>query len=288
MLNKILLFFCLLTVFLGFSQNDSVMPNSRSIYYVHFWDYMFPSPNLYVSYPTITIDKTATENELVVIEYQDTIAYLFLDSNKVYVKQGEAEHQDFNLTATYELLYDYDWQIGDSVYQNHGTTANVVEIDTLDFNGVKRKRFKLSNYEEIIQGIGSNKHPLQPKFSLMEGVYEVCAVQLGYDGPSDLDTLDYFFDCVTGLDEGSVALKEQIFPNPATKGLLNISTDHAENTVSIRVFDCFGREINVPFHSNPTNDEISADVSALTSGIYFITIDSKTGTRSYSVMIDNF
>lgn len=71
-----------------------------------------------------------------------------------------------------------------------------------------------------------------------------------------------------------------VYPNPASDYLILSNTSKAIGQVTIRLLDMLGREISCPVQSRH-NDEWRVDVSALTEGVYIITVLSSSTREIY-------
>lgn len=98
-------------------------------------------------------------------------------------------------------------------------------------------------------------------------------VRLYITGHNSLDYMRLLDFEVYGFANEALAVKKYekqvftIYPNPVTKGILNISGD--QEVGSVEVYTILGTKINIPFDGN------QLQVSDLASGTYFLRINSK-------------
>ena len=197
------------------------------------------------------------------------------------------------------ILYDFNLNIGDTIYYNIGGGLANNEVMFWDFdhyrivtekdsmlllNNQYRKRWKLGGelgYQTWIEGIGSINW-----YGLFNPL--ITAVVLNGDGYQfacykENDTVLYlnnlfcdkcFCQLYTGLEEQNIRDKKSItvFPNPACDKV-TIQINETDNSIyKIEIFDLFGKkqiEKTINF-----NNKIEIEIEDLKSGIYLIEIYS--------------
>jgi len=177
------------------------------------------------------------------------------------------------------ILYDFNLEIGDTAYVTNVFCSDipiyVIDIDTVEYNGISRKRWLLGEdgyvQESWVEGIGSLYGPLHTKF-------EYCIVcpfweLLCYHNN---DTLEYIMygqtDCyqnTVGLDENFRESDFSINPNPVKIGsIINIETNSVPNSISI--FNSSG--LLIKRLSQFRDKIIRIETNDFKPGMYFITI----------------
>ena len=88
------------------------------------------------------------------------------------------------------------------------------------------------------------------------------------------------------IDELAEAYPIQVFPNPATNKVLNITVpdEYGGNDYEVQVYDLMGRLLK---RDTPFERQASINVADLNSGVYIVRI--KIGQTSYQkmVVVDN-
>jgi hypothetical protein len=179
------------------------------------------------------------------------------------------------------ILYDFNLEIGDSAYINNLFCSDipiyVVDIDTVEYFGVSRKRWLLGEngyvQESWVEGIGSMHGPLYTKFEYCI----ICPVWnlLCYHNN---DTLEYIMNGYTDCYQTSVGIIEEyddtgfaIYPNPIRKGSsIYITTNSVPSNIS--VYNSSGilmRSLN-----STTDTKIKIETNIFKPGLYLITITS--------------
>ena len=97
-----------------------------------------------------------------------------------------------------------------------------------------------------------------------------------------LDQMGFLADVVLSVND-IVELESKVYPNPAND-VLNIELAEQSGLLTIDIHDLSGRLLNNIEFRNVEN-RISLDVSALTSGLYMISLKSNKATRSFKVFI---
>jgi len=188
------------------------------------------------------------------------------------------------------LLYDYSMNIGDTAYvgtnlilgyPNDTMPVVLIQIDTVNYFGVERQRFKV-NYDRCntgilwsemfwTRGIGSNLHPFYSIPCLCdfcEGFYST----LCYDSSTtQLYQNPLYNTCDTtvfvGLNENVQNMDMSIYPNPFQTEV-QIRFDDS-NPVNVKIFNTSGQLIQ--FVTIEKETFIGAE---LKPGIYFMEIQS--------------
>ena len=276
-----------LCAFSSFAQNDSILPNLNGEYDMELMTIDGSMNFVFTPEHISIVDDSPGDDTLSVIHNSDTIAYIALDGDQVYIKRsgnpyttyyvGDGFSPDFG--AGFELLYDFSLNVGDTAYYQYGPTQpiTVLSIDILNVQGEPRRKLNLHNGESWIQGMGSTYHPLGPKLFYFENAYEVCSADMEYLGTSPVDTSSYLGPCgipstaeLINLETGGLS----IYPNPTTNDL-NISTEASSNIVVVQLFDELGREI---IKQDGNGETMQLSLTTLNTGIYIYQVALDDGS----------
>lgn len=95
-------------------------------------------------------------------------------------------------------------------------------------------------------------------------------------GTEPIDILQDLYDNFLAIEENNVKSRIQIFPNPATDTIV-LERDASLTVESINIFDVNGKKIvtEIPSETNSLRTQIN--ISALQSGIYFLSVNSTEG-----------
>jgi len=259
------------------AQNDSLLPNLSAIYNIQLFEYDTNLNPIYTYYDLEFVNSDTTTDTVEVYYSLNSalVALLAYSGNQVYVKQFGNFDFDFNMGLGFELLYDYDIQIGDTSYFFHGSPLIVTSIDSINIQGVQRKRITFNNGEDIwMQGMGSILHPFIPKMRVFENAYTVCSATMEYIGPSPIDTNTFFGPCLSaGLSESELNNQLSVYPNPS------ISDVHFESSnYQIRQIDIFNIEGKRVMQKKCVGFDCELKMVHLDEGIYFYKVIDSNGT----------
>ena len=188
------------------------------------------------------------------------------------------------------VLYNFNLEIGDTALVKNMFSGNdevpvsVIDIDTIVYFGVPRKRWHLGDNgftnEYWVEGIGSLNGPLYTKYwySIICPVWELLCFHEG-------DTLLYVlpgsqvcYQSTVGLDDTSnKEFNMEVFPNPVS----NIITIKTGRNSVIEITNLQG-QILKKYKSTDKNTTI--DVSDLSNGIYLIKATSEKGILARKFM----
>ena len=184
------------------------------------------------------------------------------------------------------LLYDFSLSVGDTFRMAvplDTATFEIASIDTINYNGVPRRKFtiKLFSYPIggiiagiWIEGIGNYEGILD-----FPRNYEVdnWSVTRCYIHNGDLLYSNYSHggnDCITPLmgiesivEDNSITL----YPNPSNSEI-NISSENIIN--SIEIFNSFGQRV---YQSMVNSTEKVIDISSFANGVYILGVNTENG-----------
>lgn len=182
-------------------------------------------------------------------------------------------------TSVEQLLYDFNWQVGDTItgYLNHTAAAfedTVISIDSVLVGSTYRKRWFIDPWYQVylIEGIGSTYGILNP---LPAGI-------------SDFD--DYVLDCFSQNNvplypsgtPGCPVLTEMadvpdpeteliVYPNPAGKYLnLQLPSDSRQQLTEVSVFGMDGKRVSQQSLNSDQEATLKVVLPALENGFYLL------------------
>ncbi|MEE1323046.1 MAG: T9SS type A sorting domain-containing protein [Bacteroidales bacterium] len=180
------------------------------------------------------------------------------------------------------LLYDFSLTEGDSILAEsngeYDLYFNVTDVDTIDYNGVERRKITLQfyNYAWVtwIEGIGniegllmdwrSYTMAMDPMPNVRLRCYEHNEECLYSDFSFDESIYDCYTPLYTGLEENETQNNILLYPNPAKERLyINTSIPIKQMTIC----NLLGQEIQ---KYNMTEKTSSIDISGLKEGVYFV------------------
>lgn len=182
------------------------------------------------------------------------------------------------------LLYDFSLTEGDSILvesnSEYDLYFNVTDVDTIDYNGVERRKITLQfyNYAWVtwIEGIGNIEGLLMDWRSYTMAMDPMPNVRLRcYEHNeeclySDFSFNESIYDCYTplytGLEENETQNNILLYPNPAKERLyINTSIPIKQMTIC----NLLGQEIQKYNNLETTS---SINISGLNEGVYFVKI----------------
>lgn len=175
------------------------------------------------------------------------------------------------------LLYDFSKNVGDTIW-GFDIVFNIDSV--LLMNNQYRKRFIMSNGEEVIEGIGNKTRDLLYQYS------EVLPQLLCFKQNDTLlvmnDTDCYIYYVGVWEMEENLAgnINYRLFPNPANYQAINLEYElDLSEEIEISIFDNFGKIVkeinNIP--SGFGKHTVVIDISGLPSGLYLCRL--KSGNR---------
>ncbi|MEE1019800.1 MAG: T9SS type A sorting domain-containing protein [Bacteroidales bacterium] len=196
------------------------------------------------------------------------------------------------------LLYDFSLTEGDSILAEsngeYDLYFNVTDVDTIDYNGVERRKITLQfyNYAWVtwIEGIGNIEGLLMDWRSYIMAMDPMPNVRLRcYEHNeeclySDFSFDESIYDCYTplytGLENNEFENELSVYPNPAKERLyINTSLPIKELTIC----NLLGQEIQ---KYNMTEKTSSIDISGLKEGVYFVKLYTDKAVFSQKIIVE--
>ena len=195
------------------------------------------------------------------------------------------------------LLYDFSLTEGDSILAEsngeYDLYFNVTDVDTIDYNGVERRKITLQfyNYAWVtwIEGIGNIEGLLMDWRSYTMAMDPMPNVRLRcYEYNEECLYSDFYFnesiyDCYTplytGLEENETQNNILLYPNPAKERLyINTSIPIKQMTIC----NLLGQEIQKYNNLETTS---SINISGLNEGVYFVKIYTEKAVLSKKIVV---
>ena len=192
----------------------------------------------------------------------------------------------YELLELNEMIYDFSLSVGDTFSGGSLNTSSafmglvVADIDTVNYNGVERRRFKImtEGYSQIaaiwIEGIGNREGLF---FIYHTTTADIWGNTRCYIHNGDLLYSNYSHggnDCITPLmgiesivEDNSIS----IYPNP-TNSEVNISSENIIN--SIEIFNSLGQRV---YYSVVNSTDKVIDISSFTNGVYILGVNTEKG-----------
>lgn len=196
------------------------------------------------------------------------------------------------------LLYDFSLTEGDSILAEsngeYDLYFNVTDVDTIDYNGVERRKITLQfyNYAWVtwIEGIGNKEGLLMDWRSYTMAMDPMPNVRLRcYEHNeeclySDFSFNESIYDCYTplytGLEENETQNNILLYPNPAKERLyINTSIPIKQMTIC----NLLGQEIQKYNNLETTS---SIDISGLNEGVYFVKLSTEKGVHTTKIIVE--
>lgn len=196
------------------------------------------------------------------------------------------------------LLYDFSLTEGDSILAEsngeYDLYFNVTDVDTIDYNGVERRKITLQfyNYAWVtwIEGIGNIEGLLMDWRSytmVMDPMPNVRLRCYEYNEEclySDFSFNESIYDCYTplytGLEENETQNNILLYPNPAKERLyINTSIPIKQMTIC----NLLGQEIQKYNNLETTS---SINISGLNEGVYFVKLSTEKGVYATKIIVE--
>ena len=284
--------FITLISFSASAQDYQYIPIVKPELQLWTWDYGLDEYNLYhFSRYALTDEDTIIENEIYKKLYQFTDIEFNLNTSEYNggIRENSQKQVFYRGDYSYDneiLLYDFSLSVGDTFRMAvplDTATFEIASIDTINYNGVPRKKFtiKLLPYPiggiiagVWIEGIGNYEGILNFPRNYSADNWSVtrCYIHNG-----DLLYSNYTHganDCITPLmgiesivGDNSITL----YPNP-TNSEVNISSENIIN--SIEIFNSLGQRV---YYSVVNSMEKVIDISSFVNGVYILGVNTENG-----------
>jgi hypothetical protein len=174
-----------------------------------------------------------------------------------------------NFTGTEQLLYDFNWVVGDTFT---GCNNIIAVVDSVLIGSNYRKRFITSDSVHFIEGIGyvgmlggngSDLFWSQCSLSMSPYYTFIC-----YTDSIESYILhpEYCNPISIGIQEPYSETTLNVYPNPGTDRI-TVKFNKAQYRTTVKILSVLGEEIrNVNF----TGEELIIETGELKSGIYFV------------------
>jgi hypothetical protein len=206
--------------------------------------------------------------------------YVRINANRAFLRvDNDCKKQELT-------LYNYSLKIGDTltcgIYSGMTTKFWLTQIDTVNYSGVNRIRFKMKYDLGIIKtmywikGIGSTVHPFYPSVCMTDN----CEMEYKLLCYRSADTLFYQNPAFAGCDITNAGLQENnkntfslfIAPNPFRSSALITLKSQVPQKIQIDLYAFSGEKLSGFISNNPnTQFKVGDD---LPCGIYFLRISS--------------
>lgn len=203
-------------------------------------------------------------------------------SSDNYIREDVSAKRVYrNVGGVDQLLYDFSLQVSDNIILSDGKNYTVQSITNVNVNGGTRRMFYLIHYigtfpgnsETWIEGVGSNGHPLKPKYEMFMSdpyIYLTCSAQNGINiynhGIANGQSTPTDCSMLSTEDINYFTQEINFYPNPFKTELLIATKSNFENA-TLKLFNSIGqlaKEAN-----NLYGENIIIKRDNLTSGIYF-------------------
>lgn len=194
-------------------------------------------------------------------------------------------------TSVEQLLYDFNWQVGDTItgYLNHTITAfedTVISIDSVLVGSTYRKRWFIDPWYQVylIEGIGSTYgliNPVPAGLSDNDDYVLNCFSQNNVPlYPSGTSGCPVLTDIEDPADRNTELF---VYPNPAVKQLfLQLPTGCRQQHLEVSVFSMDGKRCSQQSLKADQEATVEIELPALKNGLYLIraaTADKQLQTR---------
>ncbi len=256
-----------------FAQSISLFPNDTAYFNIEVGQLGGTGTTMVYDEEKIRFEPlNGSPDTSVALKYtNDTVAFIKQENDKVWIKPGPQGYSnpyagwDNNMDADWSVLYDYDVNVGDTLYEGHGWVY-VTSIDSIQFGIEMRKAIHTSHGDEIwIEGFGSTLHPFITKLYQFENSFYLNCAQAGYQHDNEVKYYEFgLSNCRSlGLEENLDEAK-LIYPNPVQVGAtLNIPMNGIQK---ISMFSALGKETIL---SKRSNGEFTLS-KEITPGVYWV------------------
>lgn len=179
---------------------------------------------------------------------------------------------------------DLDWTSLRPGYSDHNYVATISETGVLKFtfNNINLPWQDMT--EMGSRGMVAYSIKQKPNLSPGTEMRNSAAIYFDYNEPVITNQTLNTIELPAGISEMKPVVGLNMYPNPTTNEL-NINLVNADNSSIINVFDVQGRLL----HSQQVNGNAvqKVDVSGLTSGFYFVSVESNNGLKVTGKFLKN-
>lgn len=196
------------------------------------------------------------------------------------------------------LLYDFSLTEGDSILAEsngeYDLYFNVTDVDTIDYNGVERRKITLQfyNYAWVtwIEGIGNIEGLLMDWRSYTMAMDPMPNVRLRcYEHNeeclySDFSFNESIYDCYTplyaGLEDNEFESEVSIYPNPAKDYFCINSSAPIKQLI---ICNLLGQKLK---EYNTSEITSSIDIIGLNKGVYVVKLSTEKGVYATKIIVE--
>ncbi len=236
----------------------------------------------------LKIRKIGSGVEIVNFTGTPDTSYYDIDSYRAAIREeGKQVYLIWANSDIKRFLYDFDWEVGDTVDCPGSYCIIVDSIGTVNFGTEIRKHYFLSGTgiqsNQMIEGVGYGSGLLRIPVPTFEwGGILICYKQEeNVISVSSTDSCE--FEITTSVRELEQKDEIIVYPNP-TQNEINIKMRNSEMISEIRLYDLSGVLINQAKEINLHRMPFKIDMSEFNKGIYFLTIQSESQIRSHKLI----
>ena len=189
---------------------------------------------------------------------------------------------EYSTTNVEEVLYDFNWEVGDTVKCTSGCIT-IISVGTIDYGNETRKLFTLNGGRTLIEGIGFDTG----LFRYPQGFIESGGQLICYSKDDIIYPVSEFGGCELMVDNENIPDNEEetisISPNPAINEIRIISENETSDT-NIKIYNSFGHLITDLQNVQLSNSPYIIGTDHFANGIYFINIESENNSKTFKVI----
>lgn len=224
------------------------------------------------------------------LEDQDR-AYVREDtvSGKVFYRMIGLINDNSWVDTLEQVLYDNNWQVGDTTFYQHGNfsyLAIITSADSVQINNVWHKTWYADGMTSfIIEGIGSVYGPLFPLFpSMLDNCRSLQCFENNGIRPTMSDYVGWWFDnsnsCTLSTPSTNRTTQQiSIIPNPVT-GDSKIIFNSTIKSGQLTVFNSIGQKVIDEPVDDATEYQIGGKI--MVRGLYHFMLTDESDNSSYT------
>ena len=207
----------------------------------------------------------------------------------------DMDESPYGIQELNEMIYDFSLSVGDTFSGGSFNMSSafmslvVANIDTINYNGIERRRFKImtEGYGQIaaiwIEGIGNREGLFFPYHTNTGDFWGNTRCYTYNEELLYSNYINTIHDCTTPL-MGIEDIKEDnlitLYPNP-TKNELKISSENIIN--SIEIFNSLGQRV---YQEKINSNTKTIDISSFVNGVYILGAITDNGVIRKKVIKD--